>query len=92
MDRIGESFTGIVASVSDFGMWIELKEVLAEGLVRLSSLTDDYYVYWPNDHKLVGQRTARMFTLGQSLSVRLSNVSLARQEIDLELDEPDRSD
>ncbi len=88
-DRIGEAFTGIVASVSDFGMWIELKEVLAEGLVRLSSLTDDYYVYWPNDHKLVGQRTARMFTLGQSLKVRLMNVSLARQEIDLELDEPE---
>ena len=90
MDRIGEAFNGIVASVSDFGMWIELKEVLAEGLVRLSSLTDDYYVYWPNDHKLVGQRTARMFTLGQSLSVRLTNVSLARQEIDLELDEPEQ--
>jgi ribonuclease R len=71
--------------VADFGFWVELTEVMAEGLVRLSTLTDDYYVLWPEEHKLVGQRTGRTLTLGQKLEVRLTNTSLAKLEIDLEL-------
>jgi len=84
-ERIGETFSGVVASVAEFGFWVELKEVLAEGLVRLSTLTDDYYVHWPKEHKLVGKRTAKSFTLGSPVSVRLADVSLLKLELDLEL-------
>ncbi len=45
--RVGESFTGVVSGLSDYGFWVELDQVLAEGMVRLSSLTDDYYAYVP---------------------------------------------
>ena len=84
-ERLGETFTGVVASVAEFGFWVELKEVLAEGLVRLSSLTDDYYVHWAKEHKLVGRRTGRTFTLGSTVTVRLTNASLLKLELDLEL-------
>jgi ribonuclease R len=85
--KIGESFTGLINSVSDFGFFVELREVMADGLVRLSSITDDYYVYWPAEHCLIGRNTGRMFSMGQEVEVRLTNVNLSRQEIDLELRE-----
>ena len=86
-DKLEETFTGVVNSVTDFGFWVELKEVMADGLVRLSSITDDYYIYWPKEHCLIGRHTGKMFSMGQEVKVRLSNVSLSRQEIDLELEE-----
>ncbi len=84
-DDIGQAYHGVIAGVADFGFWVELAEVMAEGMVRLSTLTDDYYVLWPEEHKLVGQRTGRILTLGQKVEVRLVNTSLAKLEIDLEL-------
>jgi len=86
-DKLGESFTGLINSVSDFGFFVELKEVMADGLVRLSSITDDYYEYWPSEHCLIGRNTGRMFSMGQEVEVQLTNVNLTRQEIDLELRE-----
>ncbi len=84
-DDIGQTYSGVIAGVADFGFWVELAEVMAEGLVRLSTLTDDYYVLWPEEHKLIGQRTGKTLTLGQKVEVRLVNTSLAKLEIDLEL-------
>jgi ribonuclease R len=84
-DKIGQQFTGLINGISDFGFWVELNEVMAEGLVRLSTVTDDYYQFWPQEHKLVGLHTGRTFTLGQKVGVQLVNVSLKRLEIDFEL-------
>jgi len=90
-DKIGESFTGLINAVTDFGFWVELKEVMADGLVRLSTITDDYYVYWSSEHCLIGRNTGKMFSMGQEVEVRLTDVNLSRQEIDLELREPEDS-
>lgn len=86
-DKIGSTYSGVISSVIDFGFWVELTEVSADGMVRLSSLTDDYYELYSGDQKIVGQRTGKTYVLGQKLNVRLTNVSLSRQEIDLELEE-----
>lgn len=84
-NKIGNTYTGVISSVTDFGFWVELTQVLADGMVRLSSLTDDYYELFSDEQKIVGQRTGKTYILGQKLEVRLLNVSLSRQEIDLEL-------
>jgi ribonuclease R len=83
--RLGEIFTGVVSSLADFGFWVELKEVMAEGMVRLSSLSDDYYHYFQERYELVGKRTGRTFRLGQEIKVRLAEVNLSRLEVTLEL-------
>lgn len=89
LDRVGETFPGVVAGLGDQGFWVEIVEVMAEGMVRLSSLNDDYYTYWPGDEVLMGQRTHRSFRIGQSVRVVLESVSLDRLEVDLSLaDEP----
>ncbi len=85
MDRVGEAFTGIISSLTDFGFWVELCEVLADGMVRLSSLTDDYYAFFPERQELLGQRTGRTLRMGQKIKVVLDEVSLARLEITLRL-------
>ncbi len=85
MDRVGEAFTGVISSPTDFGFWVELSEVLAEGMVRLSSLTDDYYAFFPERQELLGQRTGRALRMGQKVRVILDEVSLARLEITLRL-------
>ncbi|MBT8763705.1 ribonuclease R [Desulfohalobiaceae bacterium Ax17] len=85
MTRVGESFTGVISSLTDFGFWVELEDVLADGLVRLSSLADDYYTFWPDQQKIVGRRTGKTFSLGQKVEVILQKASLDRLELDLSI-------
>lgn len=84
-DKVGQEFTGVVSSLLDFGLFVELKEVMAEGMVRLSTLRDDYYTFFPEKQLLLGQRTGRAFRLGQTVSVVLTDVNLSRLEVNLEL-------
>ncbi|RQD78741.1 ribonuclease R [Desulfonatronospira sp. MSAO_Bac3] len=86
-DKTGQSFSGIVASITDFGFWVELTDIMAEGMVRLSSLSDDYYVFRQEKQDLLGRRTGKRFYLGQKVQVVLQSVSLERLEVDLVLDE-----
>jgi ribonuclease R len=84
-DMVGRKFTGVIGSIADFGFWVELKEVMAEGMVRLSTLSDDYYKYFPERHELLGERTGRRFRLGQSVEVELTGVDMGRLSVDLGL-------
>ena len=84
-DKVGRNFTGVIGSIADFGFWVELKEVMAEGMVRLSSLSDDYYQFIPERHELLGERTGRRLRLGQPVDVELSGVDLGRLAVDLNL-------
>lgn len=90
--RMGETFTGVIASILDFGFFVELNEVLADGMVRLSGLDDDYYEYVAERQELVGERTGRIFRLGQAVRVRLADVNVVRLEVNLELLQDDDSD
>ncbi|WP_245590094.1 ribonuclease R [Desulfonatronum lacustre] len=90
LDRVGEELSGVISSLTDFGFFVELSDLLADGMVRLSSLTDDYYAFFPERHELVGRRTGRTFRMGQKVSVILEDVSLSRLEINLTL-KPEKS-
>jgi ribonuclease R len=84
-EKIGQSFTGVISSLADFGFWVELEDVLAEGMVRLSTIHDDYYLFRPEKQDLVGKRTGKRFYLGQKVLVELQEVSLDRLEVDFVL-------
>ena len=83
--REGEVFAGVIASVMDFGFFVELAGMPVEGLVPLSSLEDDWYSHDPKRQELVGAHHGRRFCLGQNVQVRLARVDPGRLEIDLEL-------
>lgn len=84
LDKIGEEYEGIIGSVTSFGMFVEL-ENLIEGLVHVSYLTDDYYRYNDKLHALVGERTAKVYRIGDSVNVRVVKVNTDDYTIDFEL-------
>ena len=79
----GEEFAGFISGVLPFGFFVELKEFFVEGLVRISSLNDDFYHYEEDLHRLVGQHRRRIFQIGQEVKVSVKTVNLERREIDL---------
>ncbi len=65
----GEEFGGVITSVKEYGFYVELKEFFVEGLVHISTLTDDEYGYQERKHRLVGARTNRRFRLGDEVQI-----------------------
>jgi ribonuclease R len=84
-DKVGKTFSGLIVSVTPFGFFVELTQVFVEGLVRISSLTDDYYIYIEPEHKWRGQRRHKVYQIGDCVKVRVAEVSLTLRRIDLKL-------
>ncbi len=84
-DRIGKEFDGVISGVTAFGFFVELKEVFVEGLVRMTSLHDDYYHYYEDKYCLVGERTHKRFRVGDPVRVRVERVDVERRHIDFGL-------
>ncbi|EXX88459.1 ribonuclease R, partial [Paenibacillus darwinianus] len=81
LDKVGEEFEGIISSVTSFGMFIELENTV-EGLIRLSDLTDDYYHFHELQMALVGERTSKIYRIGDEVKVRVERVNMADHTID----------
>jgi len=84
-DKIGEEFEGIISGVMAFGFFVELRDIFVEGLVRMTSLQDDYYQYHEKKYCLVGERTHKTFRIGDKVRVRVERVDLERRHIDFGL-------
>ncbi|MBB5322708.1 ribonuclease R [Marinobacter oulmenensis] len=90
-DRVGEEFNGVIAAVVPFGFFVELSGLFIEGLVHVSTLNGDYFHHDAVKHRLIGERTAVSFRLGDEVRVRVVRVDLDDRKIDLELvSEPQR--
>lgn len=85
-DRVGDVFEGHVSSVTSFGLFVELNDLYVEGLVHITSLPHDYYRFEPAMHRLVGERTRKVFGLGDDLLVKVVGVDLDNRKIDFELE------
>ncbi|ADK16934.1 Ribonuclease R [Clostridium ljungdahlii DSM 13528] len=82
--RIGEEFEGIISSVTNFGMFVELPNTI-EGLVHMSTLEDDYYVYDEKHLSLVGERNRNIYKLGDEIKIRVLKVDMFAHEIYFEV-------
>ncbi|OGP24489.1 MAG: ribonuclease R [Deltaproteobacteria bacterium GWB2_55_19] len=86
-DKVGEAFEGLISGVTSFGVFVELKDYFVEGLVHVSTLLDDYYIFDEKRHSLIGERKKRVFRLGDAVSVKVTRADVERRRIDLVLDE-----
>lgn len=86
--KLGECFTGIIVSVTEFGFFVELDELLIEGLVHVRSLQGDFYSYDPVSHILRGERRRKEFRVGMSVKIRVEQVDVWRRRIDFTLAAP----
>ncbi|MHA0856326.1 ribonuclease R [Paenibacillus sp. CMAA1364] len=84
LDKVGEEFDGMISSVTNFGMFIELENSV-EGLIRLSALTDDYYHFNEQAMSLIGERSSKIFRIGDELKIRVARVNMDDHTIDFEL-------
>jgi ribonuclease R len=84
-DRIGEEFEGTISGVTSFGIFVALDGVYVEGMVHVSDLGNDYFVFDAAHHRLVGERTHKVFRLADRVRVRVARVSLEMSRIDFVL-------
>ena len=85
-EHIGEVYEGVISGVASYGMYVELPNTV-EGLVHVTSLTDDYYQYFEDTFELVGEVTNRHYKLGQKVYIRVIGVDEIVRTIDFELAE-----
>jgi ribonuclease R len=83
-DKIGMEFDGIISSVTNFGLFVELPNTI-EGLVHISYLTDDYYHYDEQHYALIGERTGKIYRIGDEITVRVINVNKDERIVDFEI-------
>jgi ribonuclease R len=84
-DKVGQVFIGTITGLTEWGMFIELKENFCEGMVSLKSMKDDRYQFDERDYVVVGVNDNKEFNVGDEVNVKLVKVSLARKQVDLEI-------
>ncbi|GGG05365.1 ribonuclease R [Paenibacillus abyssi] len=84
LDKVGEEFDGLISSVTSFGMFVELDNTV-EGLIRLSDLTDDYYHFHELHMALIGERTSKIYRIGDEVKIRVARVNMDDHTIDFEM-------
>jgi ribonuclease R len=84
VDKIGEEFEGIVSSITNFGMFIELPNTI-EGLVHVSNMTDDYYRFDDRQMMMLGERAGKQYRIGDEVTVRVTAVKPEESAIDFEI-------
>lgn len=83
-EHIGETFTGVISSVTGWGMYVELPNTV-EGMVHITSLTDDYYRFVEETYELVGEATGKQYKLGQTVEIVVQSVDELMRTIDFVL-------
>ncbi|MGH7480650.1 MAG: ribonuclease R [Longimicrobiales bacterium] len=83
--HVGDEFDGTISGVTSFGMFVLLDRYHVEGLVHMSSLDDDYYVFLEEQFALLGENTRRRFQLGDRVRVRVLAVDIEQRKIDFQL-------
>ncbi len=82
---VGDEFDGVISAVTNFGAFVELKDIYVEGLIHVTALPGDYYHFDAPKQRLVGERTRTVYRLGDELRVKVVRVDLEDRKIDFEL-------
>lgn len=85
VENIGNTYTGIISGVTEWGMYVELSENKCEGMIRLRDITDDFYVLDEKNFCIVGQRKHKKYQLGDEVQIKVKKVDLSKRQIDFTL-------
>ena len=81
--HVGDEFDGVISGVTAYGFFVKLDNMGVEGLVRVSTIDDDYYRFDEKQYRITGRRTGRSFRLGDRVRVGILRVDTTANEIDL---------
>ncbi|NMD50818.1 ribonuclease R [Shewanella sp. DNRA4] len=82
-DHVGDTFEAVIASVTNFGLFVRLNDLFIDGLVHISSLGSDYYQFDPMRQRLIGEHTGQIYQVGDPVTVKVAAVNLDDRQIDL---------
>ncbi len=84
-EKVGEVYEGIISHVTSFGFFVELLDIFVEGIVLLTHLNDDYYIFQEEHYRLLGRRTRKVFRVGDRVRVRVAEASVERKHLHFSL-------
>ncbi|TVR30214.1 MAG: ribonuclease R [Balneolaceae bacterium] len=84
-ERLGQTFKGTISGVTENGIYVQINDIYCEGMIRVSDLKDDYYVYHPKMHCLTGKSKGKNYRLGDAIQIKVVRTDLEKRQIDLEL-------
>ncbi|UQS81660.1 ribonuclease R [Bombilactobacillus folatiphilus] len=82
-DKVGQVFDGVISGVTSFGMFVSLENTV-EGLIHISNMLDDYYEFNEKALSMIGKRTHKVYTMGESIKVRLLRADAEQRQVDFE--------
>jgi len=80
---VGQEFDGIITGVTSFGLFVQLKDLYAEGLLHIKDMHGDYFIFDEPNYRLIGKKTKKIYKLGGNVRVRIIKVNLEKRMIDL---------
>jgi ribonuclease R len=80
--HLGEEFDGVITGVTNFGVFVQITELMTDGLVHVTSLANDYYKYDAGSQRLVGERSGHAYSLGEEMRIRVQRVDMETRKID----------
>lgn len=84
-DHLGETYQGVITTVTNFGLFVTLTNLFIEGLIHISQIGDDYYLYDEQTQQLIGQDTKQIYGLGDIIQVKVAKVNMETLQIDFDL-------
>jgi ribonuclease R len=85
MNRIGETFSGVITGVTDWGIYVQESTCMADGMVRLATIKSDYFEHEASKYRIKGQRTGKVYQLGDAVTVKLMRADKEERQLDFEL-------
>ena len=85
LDKVGETFSGIISTVTSFGLFVELNDIYVEGLVHVTALKSDYYHFDATRHMMTGENSGKNYRLGDPIEIVVARVDLDDRKIDFVL-------
>jgi ribonuclease R len=82
------AYKGLISGVTEWGIYVEIIETKCEGMIRLADLTDDFYEFDEKNYRIMGRKTRKIYTLGDSVNVRVKKTDIDKRMIDLVFAEP----
>ena len=82
---IGEIYNGVIMAVQSYGFFVEIPELFVEGLVHVSTLSNDWYEYRSRQNLLIGRKSKKSYKIGDLINIKIVKVDILKYQIDLEL-------
>jgi ribonuclease R len=82
---VGKEFEGVISGITEWGIYVQEKETLSEGMVSLRDLSDDFYEHDPKTYSLRGQRTKKTYRLGDTVTFKILRADIERKTLDFSL-------